>query len=149
MNIGQLAKAAGVTAKAIRYYESIGLLSPAARGENGYRAYGETDLNVLRFLARARGLGFSVEECRDLLSLWQDRARASAQVKQVAANHCDAIDRKIRELQSLRDTLTGLMAACAGDHRPDCPILADLGGGVAPPEPPAKGKAPRQGHHQH
>ncbi len=127
MNIGQAETLTGLPAKTIRYYEEIGLVVPARQG-NGYRDYGETDVHKLAFLHRARGLGFSVEECRTLLSLYQDRHRASADVKTIAEGHLARIESKIAELQSLRRTLAHLIEACHGDARPDCPILDDLAG---------------------
>jgi Cu(I)-responsive transcriptional regulator len=127
MNIKDAAAASGLPAKTIRYYEEIGLVRPA-RTENGYRDFGEADIHKLAFLARARGLGFAIEDCRALLALWEDRGRASADVKQVAEAHLEEIDRKIAELQGLRATLSDLVHRCQGDDRPDCPILADLAG---------------------
>jgi Cu(I)-responsive transcriptional regulator len=132
MNIGEVGERSGLPAKTIRYYEEIGLIRPA-RDVNGYRAFTERDVHVLAFLGRARALGFSIEECRTLLALWQDEGRASADVKRVAEEHLARIDQRIADLQGLRDTLARLVAACAGDHRPDCPILADLG---TPPDAP-------------
>ena len=129
MNIGDVSQASGLPAKTIRYYEEIGLIRPA-RGENGYRDFAETDLHKLTFLARARSLGFSIEECRTLLSLYQDRDRASADVKALAEEHLTRIDEKIAELEGLRATLGNLVSRCHGDDRPDCPILEDLGGGT-------------------
>jgi len=125
MNIGEAAEAAGLPAKTIRYYESIGLIRPA-RDANGYRAFGGRDVHRLAFLARARALGFSIEECRALLRLYDDEARASADVKRLAQSHLERIDARIAELQALRATLAHLVDSCAGDRRPDCPILADL-----------------------
>ena len=127
MKIGDVAQASGLSAKTIRYYEDIGLVRPL-RGENGYRAFAETDVHKLSFLARARSLGFSIEDCRTLLSLYEDRSRASANVKALAEAHLRRIDRKIAELQGLRGTLGHLVARCHGDERPDCPILDDLAG---------------------
>ncbi len=129
MNIGQAAEHSGLPAKTIRYYEEIGLIRPAAREANGYRDYSSADLHILHFLQRARGLGFSVSNCRELLSLYQDRNRASADVKFLAQQRIDAIEVKIEELQSLAATLSHLVEHCAGDNRPDCPILDDLATG--------------------
>jgi len=126
MNIGQAASATGVTAKMIRYYESIGLIKESSRTDSGYRTYGSRDLHTLRFVKRARTLGFSIEQIRDLLSLWQDPSRASKDVKAVAKAHVADLDRRIAELTEMRDTLTHLVKNCAGDHRPDCPILVGL-----------------------
>ena len=130
MNIGEVAERSGIPPKTIRYYEDIGLVRPA-RSDNGYRAFRETDLHKLAFLGRARALGFSIEDCRTLLSLYEDESRESAQVKAVAEEHLTAIDDKIAQLQSMRETLSQLVKACHGDHRPDCPILTDLSGEIA------------------
>jgi len=129
MNIGEVAKRSGVPTKTIRYYESVGLIGPAERSLRGYRVYGTADVETLRFIHRARGLGFPVSQVGDLLALWHDRNRASADVKAVALTHIAAIDRKIRELQTMRDSLTFLADRCHGDSRPDCPILDDLADG--------------------
>ena len=129
MNIGQAARHSGLSAKMIRYYESIGLLRPAGRSDSGYRRYGEQDLHVLAFIKRSRDLGFSLEEVGRLLALWQDRERASADVKALALAHMDELNRKIEELTALRDTLGELVGHCQGDDRPDCPILRDLESG--------------------
>jgi len=125
MNIGVVARKSGLPAKTIRYYEDIGLVR-ADRKPNGYRDYSDDHLNTLRFLARARSLGFSIDECRQLLSLYEDRDRASGDVKSLAMTHIEEVERKIEELQGIRATLVSLVEACQGDDRPDCPILADL-----------------------
>lgn len=127
MNIGEAGRRAGLPAKTIRYYEDIGLIAPARRA-NGFRDYGETDVNSLRFLARARGLGFSVEECRHLLQLYRDKDRPSAEVRALAAGHIADIRAKIAELQTMETTLARLVECCAGNDRPECPILEDLAG---------------------
>ena len=129
MNIGQAAKRTGLSAKMIRYYESIGLLKPASRSDSGYRLYQQDDLHALAFIKRSRDLGFSLEEVARLLTLWQDRQRASADVKALASEHIADLNRRIDELVSLRDTLSELFAHCQGDDRPDCPILKDLAAG--------------------
>ncbi len=126
MNIGEAAEQSGLPAKTIRYYEDINLIKPL-RDSNGYRAFRETELHKLRFLARARALGFTIEDCRTLLALYEDETRASADVKQVANEHLAKIEAKIADLNAMRQTLSHLVNACAGDDRPDCPILAGLG----------------------
>ena len=126
MNIGEAAKASGVSAKMIRYYESVGLIPPVARTGSGYRAYTESDVHMLRFVRRARDLGFAVAAIRDLLGLWRDRSRRSADVKRIAQRHIADLQRRIDELRHMADTLQTLVACCAGNDRPDCPILADL-----------------------
>ena len=125
MNIGDVAARSGVPPKTIRYYEDIGLVQPARSG-NGYRTFRESDVHKLKFLGRARALGFSIENCRALLALWEDDRRASIEVKQIAAGHLDEIDRRIVELREMRRTLADLVEACAGDQRPDCPIIRSL-----------------------
>ena len=126
MNIGQASTATGVSAKMIRYYESVGLIRPAARTDSNYRDFSERDVNDLRFIRRARGLGFSVEEITRLLSLWRDGERPSREVKAMAEADVAALDARIAEMQAMADTLRDLARCCAGDERPDCPILADL-----------------------
>lgn len=128
MNIGQAAAASGLPAKTIRYYEEIGLIRPRRDG-NGYRAFGDAEVHRLAFLNRARGLGFSIEDCRALLGLYDNSGRASEDVKRLAADHLSRIDARIAELTALRATVAGLVEACAGDGRPDCPILDDLASG--------------------
>ena len=131
MNIGQAAEVSGVSAKAIRYYETAGLIAPAGRSEGGYRVYGDADIRILRFIRRARDLGFSIERIRRLLDLWHDKRRASADVKRLALDHVGEIEAKIAALRAMRDTVQELADACDGDHRPECPILRDLEGSDA------------------
>ncbi len=128
MNIGAAAQRTGLAAKTIRYYEEIGLIPRARRTESGYRAYSEADVQTLHFVQKARSLGFPVKDVGALLTLWQDRGRASADVKAVALAHVDEIDRKIAELEAMRQTVLHLAERCHGDDRPDCPILDDLAG---------------------
>ncbi len=125
MNISEAAKRTGLPAKTIRYYEEIDLIRPA-RDPNGYRVFKDSDAHKLAFLGRARTLGFSIEDCRTLLALYEDETRASADVKRVAKDHLARIEEKLAQLESMRDTLTHLVQECAGDARPDCPILKDL-----------------------
>ena len=125
MNIGEVAERANLPTKTIRYYEEIGLIRPA-RDANGYRSFGEADMHKLTFVARARALGFSIEDCRALLALWEDTSRASADVRAIAEDHLTRIEEKIADLQAMRDTLSRLVRSCAGDNRPDCPILVSL-----------------------
>ncbi|WP_417692723.1 Cu(I)-responsive transcriptional regulator [Roseibium sp.] len=125
MNIGDVSRRSGLPVKTIRYYEDIGLVTPP-RSENGYRAFREIEVHKLAFLGRARELGFTIEDCRTLLALYEDNGRESAQVKRVAEDHLLKIDEKLAQLQSMRGTLAHLIDECAGDHRPDCPILEDL-----------------------
>lgn len=131
MNIGEAAEATGVTAKMIRHYEQIGLIPEAGRTGSGYRVYGPRDLSTLSFIRRARDLGFSIAQIRDLLTLWQDRARASADVKRIAGAHIEEMKEKMRLLQDMVQTLEHLSAHCHGDDRPDCPILEQLANGKA------------------
>ncbi|MGF6176306.1 MerR family copper efflux transcriptional regulator [Ensifer sp. 4252] len=126
MNIGEVARASGVSTKMIRYYETIGLIPPADRSEAGYRNYGDNDVHTLRFIRRSRDLGFTVEQMTDLLTLWRDRSRASSEVKKIALEHVDLLERKAEELKAMSRTLKHLAANCHGDGRPDCPILDDL-----------------------
>lgn len=127
MNIGDISQASGLPKKTIRYYEDIGLITPD-RGANGYRQFATNDLRRLQFLARARALGFNIEECRKLLSLYDNDNRTAGEVKALAVQHIQDIERKMSELQSMHDTLSTLVSCCAGDERPDCPILEDLAG---------------------
>ncbi len=127
MNIQTAARLSGLPVKTVRYYDEIGLVRPGRR-PNGYRDYSEQDAHKLRFLARARSLGFSIEECRQLLSLYEDESRASRDVKKLAEERIAQIDRKIEELKALRASLAHLVEACHGDERPDCPILDGLAG---------------------
>ena len=126
MNIGQAAKSSGVSAKMIRYYEQTGLIPPADRRASGYRDYSQTEVHMLRFIRRARDLGFSVAEVADLLALWDDRSRQSADVKRVAQQRIGELRERMHDLQQMLDTLQTLVDSCAGDERPDCPILAGL-----------------------
>ena len=126
MNIGEAAKASGVSAKMIRYYEATGLLRAAARRENGYRDYGRAAVHELRFIRRARTLGFGTAEIVALLSLWRDRSRASRDVHALASRHVAELEARIAEMQAMTETLRDLVTACHGDDRPDCPILEDL-----------------------
>ncbi len=139
MNIGEAAAASGVSAKMIRYYEETGLIPPAGRTASGYRTYGPKEVQILRFVRRARNLGFPMEKVADLLALWRDRSRASADVKQLAEAQVEALDARIREMQDMKATLQHLVHSCAGDQRPDCPILDDLGGGDRGSVPLARG----------
>lgn len=126
MNIGQAAKNSGVNAKLIRHYEEIGIIPKASRSDSGYRQYDEADIHVLRFVRRARGLGFSMKETKKLVSLWRNKSRASREVKAMAMAHVSELEKKIQELQDMAQTLKHLAKNCHGDHRPDCPILAQL-----------------------
>jgi MerR family transcriptional regulator, copper efflux regulator len=128
MTIGQAAKSSHVSAKMIRHYESIGLLAKAQRTQSGYRLYDEADVHTLRFIQRARSLGFPLETIKTLLALWRNRRRSSSQVKDLATRHVTELERKIAEMQSMVRTLKHLAHNCHGDERPDCPILDDLAG---------------------
>ncbi len=125
MNISEVASHAGLPPKTIRYYEDIGLIKPL-RDTNGYRAFRDSDMHKLVFLGRARALGFTIENCRALLALWEDKSRASADVRVIAADHLKQIEAKIADLAAMRDTLSDLVRTCAGNDRPDCPILSSL-----------------------
>jgi MerR family copper efflux transcriptional regulator len=132
MNIGQASKASGVSVKMIRYYESIGLIDAPLRTESGYRVYSDSQVHALRFISQARDLGFSVEQMGDLLALWRDRSRASADVKTIALQHIEALQAKARALQAMSDTLMHLADHCHGDDRPDCPIIEGFAAAAAP-----------------
>jgi MerR family gold-responsive transcriptional activator of gol and ges genes len=131
MKIGAAAAASGVNAKMIRHYEAIGLLRPAERSVNAYSDYGERDIHELRFIRRARRLGFSIAEIEALLALWRDRARPSREVKRIAEAHIGDLEARVADMQAMAKTLRTLVAACHGDDRPDCPILDDLALGEA------------------
>ena len=128
MTIGKAARDSGVSAKMIRHYESLGLLRQARRTDAGYRIYDDNDVHTLRFVRRARDLGFSIREIKDLLGLWRNRQRSSADVRTIAQRHITDLEAKILELQQMRRTLEQLVRHCHGDHRPACPILEDLAG---------------------
>lgn len=128
LNIGEAANAAGITPKMVRHYESIGLVSAISRTDSGYRQYSPRDVHVLRFIRHSRDLGFSLDQIRELLGLWQDRRRPSRQVKALAQAHIDELDKKLRELQAMRNALQTLVRCCHGDERPDCPIIESLAG---------------------
>ncbi len=130
MKIGEAAAASGISERMIRHYEKIGLLDPAPRRDSGYRDYDERDLHTLRFVARARDLGFPIDEIKKLLALWNDRSRASSEVKALALARAAQLKRKERELHEMRRSLEHLAKSCHGDDRPDCPILGDLEGAV-------------------
>lgn len=129
MNIGEAAEASGVSAKMIRYYEQVGLITPPARTASGYRVYSEPDIHALRFIRRARDLGFTVEQIGALMQLWRDRARASADVKRIALEHVAVLEAKMREIEEMAKALKHLAANCHGDGRPDCPIIEELAHG--------------------
>jgi MerR family copper efflux transcriptional regulator len=126
MNIGELAARSGVPPKTIRYYEEVGLIGPPPRAQNGYRAYSASDVHILRFVQRARSLGFSMKDCNQLLALWRDPHRTSAHAKQIALRRIEDIDRKMAALAGMRATLVQLAEHCHGDEQPECPILDDL-----------------------
>ncbi len=127
LNIGQAAARAGVSAKMVRHYESLGLLPRVRRTEAGYRQYGAAEVHTLRFIRRARDLGFGMAEIAELLRLWQNRRRSSAEVKRIAQAHVADLERRIAEMAAMKETLQQLVHCCQGDHRPECPILEDLG----------------------
>ena len=129
MRIGEAARRAGLTVKTVRYYSNIGMVTPRQHAATGYRDYGEGDVAKLQFVGKARKFDFSVEECRELLGLYEDRNRPSREVKALTLKKIGEIDARLAELQSLKDELSGLASACDGDHRPDCPILNALSGG--------------------
>lgn len=128
--IGTAARLSCVSARMVRHYESLGLLARVVRTDSGYRQYSEADVRTLQFIKRGRALGFSMAEIAELVSLWHDRRRASASVKQIAQKHVQELNQRIQEMQAMQRTLTSLLAHCHGDERPDCPILDDLAGGV-------------------
>ena len=128
VNIGDAARASGVSAKMVRHYESLGLLGAVARTDSGYRLYSPADVHTLRFIKRCRDLGFSMAEIAELVGLWQNRRRASSSVKRIAQKHVDELAQRIEAMQSMQRTLATLLACCHGDDRPDCPILDDLAG---------------------
>lgn len=136
MNIGQASKVSGVNQKMIRYYESIGLIEGVGRSANGYRTYTENDIHMLAFIRRARHLGFSIEQIQTLVALWSDKDRSSSKVKAIAQGHIAALQTRIEELASMQRTLEHLVSCCAGDDRPDCPIIDDLSASVAAPAKP-------------
>ena len=126
--IGEAAHRSGVSAKMVRHYESLGLLPSVHRTESGYRQYGEREVHTLRFIKRGRNLGFSMAGIAELLKLWQNRRRSSAEVRRIASRHVADLDQRIAEMEDMRRTLQHLVACCQGDHRPDCPILDELEG---------------------
>ena len=130
ISIGDAAAQSGVSAKMIRHYESLGLLASVARQSNGYRQYNERDIHTLKFIKRARDLGFSMGEIAELVSLWLNRRRTSASVKRIAQTHADELAKRIEAMQAMQKTLANLIHCCHGDHRPDCPILEDLAGSI-------------------
>lgn len=132
MNIGQAAALSGVSAKMVRHYEALGLLPEVARSDSGYRQYGEDEVHTLRFIKRARQLGFSMPEITELLGLWRNRRRASASVRRIAQRHADELGERIEAMQAMQRTLLTLIECCHGDDRPHCPILDDLGGLSSP-----------------
>ncbi|MFO1133076.1 MAG: Cu(I)-responsive transcriptional regulator [Hyphomicrobiales bacterium] len=140
MNIGDAAKDSGVSAKMIRYYEEVGLITPPTRNANGYRSYAKSNIHELKFIRRARDLGFTVEQIAVLIHLWRDRSRASADVKRIALEHVAALEAKRREIEEMANTLRHLADNCQGDGRPDCPILENLAEGCGHASPTHLGK---------
>ena len=140
MNIGDAANLSGVSAKMIRYYEEVALIRPPARNQNGYRAYDESNIHELKFIRRARDLGFTVEQISGLMHLWRDRSRASSDVKRLALEHVAALEAKQREIAEMANTLKHLAANCHGDGRPDCPIIESLADGCSHASPSHLGK---------
>jgi Cu(I)-responsive transcriptional regulator len=149
MNIGEASKASGVSAKMIRHYESVGLFPEAHRTDSGYRQYSEKEVSTLRFIRQSRDLGFSIEQIRELLGLWQNRRRPSRQVKALAEAHLKELDEKLQELQTMKATLEHLVHCCSGDDRPDCPIIDSLSDvpSVSPAPKRPKVSALRPGRH--
>lgn len=149
MNIGEAAKLSGISAKMIRHYEGVQLLAPAQRTDSGYRQYTQNDVRSLQFIRRARDLGFSIDEIRDLLNLWQDRERSSRQVKALAAVHLETLDQRLKELHAMKSALEHLVHCCQGNDRPDCPILETLAGSAGEITSHASASTPkghRRGH---
>lgn len=141
MNIGEAAKASGVSAKMLRYYETIGLIPPAGRSASGYRTYGDREVETLRFIRRARDFGIPTDRVKLLVSLWQDATRPSREVKRIALQQVAELEAKISELTAMKDALAGLAQACRGDSMPECPILRDLAGvSKDPPHPHSSSK---------
>ena len=134
--IGVAARRAGISARMVRHYESLGLISGVARTDSGYRQYTEADVHALHFIRRSRDLGFSMEEIAELLGLWHDRSRASSQVKRIAQQHIDDLSERIAQMQAMQRSLQTLVSCCQGNDRPDCPILDDLASGQAEPHAP-------------
>ncbi len=128
MNIGEAARQSGVSAKMVRHYESLGLLPQVQRSDSGYRQYSQAEVHTLRFIKRGRDLGFSMAEIAELVSLWQNRRRASASVRRIAQKHADELTQRIAAMQAMQQTLAHLVDCCHGDERPECPILDDLAG---------------------
>ncbi len=134
--IGVAAQRAGISARMVRHYESLGLINGVARTDSGYRQYTEADVHALHFIRRSRDLGFSMEEIAELLGLWHDRSRASSQVKRIAQQHIDDLSERIAQMQAMQRSLQTLVSCCQGNDRPDCPILDDLASGQAEPHAP-------------